>query len=153
MTVREVPPDRKRKASAIVSRATLDQQRGAFERLMAISILFFSFAGSVAAISGGWAALASAPRLAPIAGGILAQVALTAAEWWYGSGRGRWRYRMALAIDAALTTIGYGPLFVPTLTLYIASKGVSDLALPLAWIVVGVVSFIVAYIPERLLID
>lgn len=152
MTV-ESKPLGKRKASAIVSRATLDQQRGAFERLMAIGVLFFSFAGSVAALSGGWTELRSAPRLAPIAAGIALQVALTAAEWWYGAGRGRWRYRLALAIDAALTTVGYGPLIVPPLAGYFATKGMGDVALPLAWIVVSGVSLAVAYFPERTLID
>lgn len=150
MTVREVPT---KKQSAVVSRAALDQQRGAFERFAAFGILFFSFAGSIAALSGGWTALFSAPRLAPIAGGIAVQAALTAAEWWYGSGRGRWRYRLALAIDAALTTIGYGPLIVPWLAPYLASKGIGDLSPMLAWAVVGGVSLLVAYIPERILID
>lgn len=153
MTVESKPLERKRKESAIVSRATLDRQRGAFERTAAIGILFFSFAGTVAALSGGWSVLATAPRLAPIAGGIALQAALTAAEWWYGSGRGRWRYRLALTIDAALTTIGYGPLIVPVLTPSIAARGAGDMASPLAWITVGVVSFLIAYIPERLLIE
>ena len=153
MTVREQPLNTRRKESAIVSRAALDKQRGAFERMAAIGVLFFSFAGSVAALSGGWAELRSAPRLAPIAVGIAIQVALTAAEWWYGAGRGRWRYRLALAIDAALTTLGYGPLIVPPLTGYFASKGRDDIAQVLAWIVVGGVSLAVAYFPERTLID
>lgn len=141
------------KDSAIVSRAALDRQRGAFERLMALGILFFSFAGTIACFSGGWVALATTPRIAPIAGGIGTQIALTAAQWWYGAGRGRWRYRLALLIDAVLTTLGYGPLIVPWLTPYLAGKGVGEVAEPLAWIVVGVVSLAVAYIPERTLID
>lgn len=153
MSVRNEPLNKQRKESAIVSRATLDRQRGAFERMSAIGILFFSFAGSIAALSGGWSALRSEPRLAPIAAGIAIQVTLTAAQWWYGAGRGRWRYRLALAIDAALTTVGYGPLIAPPLAGYFAAKGLADMATPLAWIVVGGVSLAVAYFPERTLID
>jgi hypothetical protein len=141
------------KQSAIVSRATLDKQRGTFERFTALGILFFSFAGTVAAFSGGWSALASQPRLAPIAGGIAAQVGLTAAQWWYGSGRGPWRYRASLALDSALTTIGYAPLIVPWLAPYLAGRGAGEVAAPLAWLVIGVLSFLVAWYPERTLID
>lgn len=153
MTVREQPLTGRRKESAIVTRATLDRQRGAFERMAAIGVLFFSFAGSVAALSGGWAAVRNEPRIAPIVVGVALQAALTAAEWWYGAGRGRWRYRVALAIDAALTTVGYGPLIVPPLAGYFETKGMADMAAPLAWIVVGGVSLAVAYFPERTLID
>jgi hypothetical protein len=141
------------KQSAIVTRAALDHQRGAFERLMAVGILFFSFAGTIAAFSGGWDALATAPRIAPIGGGIASQVALTAAQWWYGDGRGRWRYRLALLIDSALTTLGYGPLIAPWLAPYLAGKVGDEMAGPLAWVIVGVVSLAVAYVPERTLID
>lgn len=142
-----------RKQSAIVTRAALDKQRGAFERFSALGILFFSFAGTIAALSGGWSALASEPRIAPIAGGIAAQSALTAAQWWYGAGRGCWRYRIAVVVDAALTTIGYGPLIVPWLAPYLAARGAGEVAPALAWGLIGVVSFLVAWYPERTLID
>lgn len=153
MPVISDPIDRKRKASAIVSRATLDRQRGAFERMMAIGLLFISFAGSIAALSGGWAALFAAPRPGAIAAGIAAQVALTAAEWWYGSGRGRWRYRLALSIDTALTAIGYGPLFVPALASYLAARGAGDSATIAAWGIVVIASTLLAWYPEFTLID
>jgi hypothetical protein len=143
----------KRKQSAIVSRATLDRQRGAFERLMAAGLLFVSFAGTIAALSGGWAALLADPRPGQIAAGVTVQCALTAAEWWYGAGRGRWRYRLALAIDTALTAIGYGPLIAPWLTPYIAGKGVSDLAPAIAWGIIVVASALLAWYPEMTLID
>lgn len=141
------------KQSAIVTRAALDRQRGAFERFSALGILFFSFAGTIAAFSGGWSALASNPRLSPILGGLVAQFALTAAEWWYGSGRGPLRYRVALAFDAALTTFGYGPLIVPWLAPYLAARGLGEIALILAWGLIGVLSFLVAWYPEKTLID
>lgn len=141
------------KRSAIVRRETLDQQRGAFERFTAIGVLFFSFAGTIAALSGGWTSLRTDPRLAPIALGILIQAALTAAEWWYGAGRGRWRYRLALLIDCGLTTAGYGPLVVPWLSTYLAARGLGEVAIVLAWLLIGGVSLLVAYYPEHTLID
>jgi len=141
------------KQSAIITRAQLDKQRGAFERFTAVGILFFSFAGTIAAFSGGWTALRSELHLAPIIAGIATQLALTAAEWWYGAGRGAWRYRLALCIDSALTTIGYGPLIVPWLALYLTTRGMGEMASPLAWGLIGVVSFLVAWYPERTLID
>lgn len=142
-----------RKQSAVISRATLDQQRGAFERFMALGILFFSFAGTVAAMSGGWSALAGNPRLAPIAGGLALQVGLTAIEYWYGAGRGPWRYRLALTADSALTTLGYGPLIVPIIAPYFFSRGLGEVSEPLAWLLIGVLSFLIAWYPEKTLID
>src|SRR5262249_19920667 len=141
------------KQSAIVRRETLDAQRGAFERFSAFGVLFFSFAGTIAALSGGWTALAEHPQIASIAGGVVTQLALTVAGWWYGAGREGWRYRIALAIDAALTAAGYGPLIVPWLTSYLAAHGIGDAALYLAWGIVGGVSLLIAYYPERILID
>lgn len=152
MTV-ESKPLGKRKASAIVTRATLDRQRGAFERFSALALLLLSFAGSVAALSGGWAALRTDPRLAPIVGGIVVQLVLTATEYWYGAGRGPWRYRVALCVDAALTTIGYGPLFKPWLTDYLAARGTGELAPLLAWMIVGAAALALAWWPEKTLID
>jgi len=151
MTVESKPL--RRKESAIVSRATLDRQRGTFERAMAFGVLFFSFAGTVAALSGGWAALRTNPQPAPIIGGLAIQAALTAAEWWYGKGRGPWVYRLALLIDTALTTLGYGPLVVGWLSAYLVSRGVGELATILAWGLIGVVSWLIAWYPEKTLID
>jgi hypothetical protein len=141
------------KQSAIVSRATLDRQRGAFERLSAFVVLFFSFAGTIAALSGGWGALRSDPQLAPIFGGLALQGILTVVQWWYGAGRGVWRYRLSLCADSALTALGYGPLIVPWLGAYVATKGAGAAAEPLAWAAVGIVSMLVAWYPERQLID
>jgi len=151
MTVESKPLHSKQ--SAIVSRATLDRQRGAFERAMAFGVLFFSFAGTVAALSGGWTALRANPQPAPIIGGLAIQAALTAAEWWYGKGRGPWVYRSALLIDTALTTLGYGPLVVDWLSSYLAARGVGALAPVLAWGLIGVVSWLIAWYPEKTLID
>jgi hypothetical protein len=141
------------KPSAIITRAQLDRQRGAFERFSAFGLLFFSFAGTVAALSGGWTALRNEPHLAPIVGGIALQLALTAAEYWYGAGRGPWRYRIALCIDSALTTIGYGPLFVPWLTTWLAGHNLGEMAAPGAWLIVAIAAFALAWWPEKTLID
>jgi hypothetical protein len=151
MTVQSRPT--KPKQSAIVSRATLDRQRGAFERLSAFVVLFFSFAGTIAALSGGWTALRTNPQIAPILGGIAAQGIFTVVEWWYGSGRGPWRYRLALCADSALTALGYGPLIVPWLSGYLADKGLGELAVIVAWCIIGAASLAIAWYPERQLID
>jgi hypothetical protein len=151
MTVESKPL--RSKQSAIVTRATLDRLRGAFERAMAFGVLFFSFAGTVAALSGGWAALRTNPQLAPIAGGLALQGALTAAEYWYGKGRSRPVYLAALLIDIALTTYGYGPLIVPWLTTYLQGRGMGELAPAVAWGLIGVVSWLIAWYPEKTLID
>lgn len=150
MTVRE---QQTRKQSAILTRAQLDKQRGAFERFSALGLLFFSFAGTVAALSGGWTALRTDPRLAPIVGGIALQLALTAGEYWYGAGRGPWRYRVALCIDAAFTTVGYGPLFVPFLTTWLIGHSLGEMAAPAAWLIVAIAAFVLAWWPEKTLID
>lgn len=141
------------KESAIVSRATLDRQRGAFERIMAAGLLFISFAGTIAAVSGGWAALLSNPRPGAIAIGVVTQIALTAAEWWYGAGRGPWRYRLALCIDTAFTAVGYGPLIAPWLVPYLAGKGLGDAAALVAWPLIVLASAALAWYPEYALID
>lgn len=146
-------PAKARKQSAIISRATLDKQRGAFERFSALGLLLLSFAGTIAALSGGWTALRSEPRLAPIAGGFMLQLALTATEYWYGAGRGPWRYRLALCLDSALTAVGYGPLLVPGLSSYLSTRGTGELADVAAWFVVAVAAVVLAWWPERTLID
>jgi hypothetical protein len=116
-------------------------------------LLFISFAGSIAAFSGGWAALLADPRPGQIAAGVAAQVALTAAEWWYGNGRGRWRYRVALCIDTALTAVGYGPLLAPWLIAYLTAHGVGAFATAGAWGIVVLASAALAWYPEWVLID
>lgn len=153
MTVREQPLSSRRKQSAIVTRSTLDRQRGAFERVMAVGLLFISFAGSIAAVSGGWTVLLSEPHPGAIASGVAAQLALTAAEWWYGAGRGPWRYRLALCVDTALTVIGYGPLIATPIAVYLAARGMGDLATIAAWGIVAIASALLAWYPEVTLID
>lgn len=153
MSVQNGPLPSRRKASAIVSRATLDRQRGVFERMMAIGLLLLSFAGTAAALSGGWSVLLADPQPGRIAAGIAAQLALTAAEWWYGNGRGRWRYRVALCLDTALTALGYGPLIVPPLAAYLAGRGLDSGANAAAWAIVALVSVALAWYPEKTLID
>lgn len=151
MTVRS--RDTSAKRSAIVRRETLDRQRGNFERLMAAGLLFISFAGTVAAVSGGWGALIADPQPGAILIGLAIQTALTAAEWWYGAGRGEWRYRLALCIDTALTAVGYGPLIAPWLVPYLAAKGLGDVAVLVAWPLIVLASAALAWYPEFTLID
>ncbi len=142
-----------RKQSAILSRSQLDQQRGAFERFSALAVLVLSFAGTIAAFSGGWTALIETPRLAPILGGLAAQLGLTAAEWWYGAERGPWRYRAALLIDTGLTAAGYGPLVVPWLGAYFAARGAGEFGEWIAWGIVVAGAALIARYPEQTLIE
>lgn len=145
---------RPRKQSAIVTRATLDRQRGAFERVAAAGLLLISFAGTIAVTSGGWAALFAAPQPGAILTGIAIQLALTAAEWWYGAGRGPWRYRVALCIDTGLTVAGYGPLIAPALIAYLAERGAgAQNAALVAWPLIVIASAALAWYPEKTLID
>ena len=133
MTVKSEPLTKERKASAIVTRATLDRQRGVFERVLAFGVLFFSFAGTIAALSGGWSALRADPRLAPIVGGIALGSDAHVRRMVVWRRARSLPYRAALLIDATLTTIGYAPLIVPWLAAYLMSKGIGDPALYLAW--------------------
>jgi len=153
MSVKQQPLEGRRKQSAIVTRGALDRQRGTFERISAVGLLFISFAGSIAAVSGGWGLLLTHPQAGAIVSGVLIQVILTAAEWWYGAGRGRWRYRTALCVDTALTAVGYGPLLIPWLGVYLAARGAGDAAPIIAWAIVGLASAALAWYPEYVLID
>lgn len=146
------------KESAIVSRARLRQQRGAIERWTALVVLFFSFAGTIAALAGGWPALITDPRVAPILGGLALQGLLTYLQWHYYDKR--LISRPSRIADAALTALGYGPLVLSWLMEAITERIAagpdappSDLPWYLAWAVIVLVSYGVAWYPESRLID
>lgn len=138
------------KQSAVVSQAQLKKQRGTIERVTALIVLFVSFAGTIAALSGGWPALLASPQLTPIIGGIAFQAVLTYLEWHYFDNVPiAWGARL---FDTAFTAWGFGPLFVTGLTALLASWGVPQPEYA-AWGVIGVVSFLTAWYPESRLVD
>jgi hypothetical protein len=159
-TEEEQPRERMRaaqrgKPSAIVSRDRLRAQRSGIERAMAWLVLLVSFAGSIAALHGGFAPLIASVVLGPLnlgalLGGVLIQALLTFLEWYYFD---RWSIAWgARGLDTALTAIGYGPLFVPPLLALLASRNAPS-PLLLAWGIIVLVSFGVAYFPESRLVD
>lgn len=143
------------KESAIVSRTLLRKQRGAVERFTALGVLFVSFLGSIVALHGGFPPLIASiialrPNWAALLGGILIQVLLTYLEWHYfDRPLIAWPARL---VDAATTTLGYGPLIIVPLAAALTSRAIpqGDLA---AWCIIGIVSVLVAWYPENRLVD
>lgn len=149
MSVRSQRTSHDPKDSAIVDRATLRRQRAAIERWTALVVLLASFMGTIAAWGGGWDTFlaawnSDAPPWGAVAGGVGLQVLLTYLQWHYYDRRSV--SIPARLADAGLTTVGYGPLFLewPSWT---------DTTLWLPWVIVGVVSFVVAWYPESRLVE
>lgn len=143
------------KESAITSRARLRRQRGAIERYTAYVVLFVSFLGTVVALAGGWepfimSLLAWRPNVAALGGGIGLQALLTYLQWHYFDHKPiSWTARL---MDAALTAIGWGPLFAPWLNLQLAARAVPE-PLYVAWVILGLVALAVAWYPESRLVE
>jgi len=148
-------PTQRRKESAVVRRATLRKQRSVIERATAWIVLFLSVLGTIAAFAGGFTPLiagivARTPNWAAISGGIGLQVVLTFLEWYYfDSPFVSWPAR---AIDTVTTALGYGPLVLVPLVAVLAGRGVPSVV-TVAWLLIGVVSFGVAYYPESRLVE
>lgn len=139
------------KESAVISRARLRKQRGAVERWTALVVLFVSFVGTIVALNGGWPSII-ALKIGPAAvlGGLAIQGLLTYFEWHYYDRRAiSWGARL---VDTAFTAVGYGPLLVPPLTVYLAGKSVPS-AIYAAWGIAVLVSFLTAWYPESRLVD
>lgn len=145
------------KQSAIVNRATLARSRTTIERSTAWGLLLLSVAGTVAALAGGWPALLAAPSLAAIVGGLVIQGGLTYLEWAYY--HSRVLSGGARLIDAALTALGFGPLFLAALTRFFAAAGVTSViagqpgAVVAAWGAIAIASYGLAWYPESRLVD
>lgn len=151
----KAPAARTGKPSAITSRATLRKQRGGIERLAAWVVLLVSFAGSMAVFHGGFAPMIDSIRAAhynvgALLGGAIVQIVLTFLEWYYFDRPFiAWGARF---FDTATTAIGFGPLFLAPLTVFIAARGVENPLLP-AWGIIILVSLAVAWFPESRLVD
>lgn len=145
-------PGRQAKQSAVISYATLHEQRGQIERITAIVVLIISFVGSVAALTpGGWGVLLAGQwSWGGIAFGVLIQALLTFFEWHYHD---NWLLSWAArVVDAWLTAWGYGPLVVVGLTVWLAGRGITE-AFWVAWAIIGLVSLGIAWYPEDRLVD
>lgn len=145
------------KASAIVTRDHLKKQRSGIERTMAWLVLMISFVGSIAALHGGFAPLIASVRtgeynVAALLGGVLIQLLLTFLEWYYFDiPKVAWGARIA---DAITTAIGYGPLFLAPLALFLYYRGATvPTATAGAWAIIGLVSLGIAWFPESRLVD
>ncbi len=143
----------RRRPSAVLSRAQLDRTHGAFERVMAAVILTASYVGTLFALAGGTAAFLDHPWRFPVwFGAIALQTALTALEWWYGTLRRTHPvYIAALAVDAACTLAGFGPLVAPWLStllaMYTPYPGIG------AWAILLIGAVLLAWYPERTFIN
>lgn len=151
----EAPRATLRKESAVIRRATLRRQRGTVERSTAWIVLFISVLGTVATLAGGWEPLVGGflqrdPLWSAVVGGIAIQALLTFLEWYYfDQPMISWPARLG---DTVLTALGYGPLVLIPLVSLLTARGVTG-ALYLAWLIIGVVSFLIAWYPESRLVD
>ena len=143
------------KASAVVSRERLRRQRGGIERASAWIVLFLSLLGTIAAFAGGWTPLIAGivNRQLPVAaivGGLALQAVLTFLEWYYfDSPLVSWPARL---FDTIMTAIGYGPLVLMPLVTLLATRGVPQYPY-VAWLIIGLVSLVIAWYPESRLVD
>jgi hypothetical protein len=144
-----------RKESAVVRRATLRRQRGTVERSTAWIVLVLSALGTIAALAGGWKPLidsfrAAAPLWGAIVGGLAIQGVLTFLEWYYfDQPMISWPARL---FDTIATALGYGPLFLVSLLSFLVAKDVPQPQYA-AWIIIGLVSLLIAWYPESRLVD
>lgn len=143
------------KESAVIRRATLRKQRGKIERSTAWIVLFISVLGSMATLAGGWVPLVGSfierdPLWSAVVGGLAIQALLTFLEWYYfDQPMISWPARLG---DTLLTALGYGPLVLASLVSLLATRGISG-ASYFAWLIIGLVSLLIAWYPESRLVD
>lgn len=141
-----------RKASAIVGVKTLDQIRPHFERSLALLLIGVSIAGSIIALHGGWAALTARWSWAAAGAGAGLQIGCTGVEWLYRSRRRSIPYVVALLFDTGTSLAGFGPIFHARLMAWLVPS-IGDLSWWGAWLIIGVLALLLAWIPEGRLID
>lgn len=143
------------------SRAHLKRSRTGVEKAFAWAILVLGWAGSVSTAHGGWLATITAFSLGATLIGLAMQALLTWLEWAYAD---VWYIAWpARAVDALLTALGYGFLFVGGMASLIAVTGVSSTRVfwlwwelsPagwVAWVLIYLLSLAVAWYPEHTLV-
>lgn len=145
----------------VISRAAVRRSRTTVEKALAWGVLALSWLGSVVTTSRGWTLFLTNPSPAAIGIGLAFQAVLTYLQWAYDDKR--WVAWPSRAIDALLTALGYGFLFVGGLSDLFAVTGLPNLLWPLgwwmvtscglvAWGVIYLVSLLVAWYPEKTLV-
>lgn len=149
---RELPTNA-RKQSALLRRTHLVQVRHKVERVLAVLVWCLSTLGTIVALHGGWGpVLALQISAGAIVGGFVIQGILTWIQWAYGDHKGNLLYLSSLGVDLAYTIRGYGPVIAPWLALWLASQGAPQ-PLLIGWLIVALVSFLMAWYPESRLVE
>jgi len=144
------------KPGALFRSGQIRQARGWFERIMALMVLALSLFGTVLTWAGGYVLWAANPWDGRTWGlAVLTQATLTVLQWMYRvHGMSRPEYLIPLAIDVGLTIWGYGWVVAPWLAGQATKQGAPvDVAPFVAWIVIALASFGMAWYPENRLID
>lgn len=161
-TVRSAPlRDERRKDTAVVRGETVDRAAIGIMRYGAIALLAISFLGSVVALNGGWGPILAAwpqpwrgVNLLAAVVGVGLQIWLTLIEWHKRHNKLSLLYITHLAIDAALTFLGYAPILVPFFTGGFVKLNVeAGLARYAAGALTVVLVVILAKLPEELLVE
>lgn len=149
------------KATAIFTGEAVDRTAIGIMKYGAVALLAVSFAGSVVALNGGWQPVIDAwPRpwlgINPLAAavGIGLQSWITLIEWHKRDDKLSLLYLTHLAIDTALTWLGYVPVLGPFFAGGLGKLGVEGFAQTLgAGAIVAVLALILAKLPEEMLVD
>lgn len=160
-----IPEHRRTRASrpkptAIVKGATVDRAAIFMMRYAAVVLLLVSFVGSIVALNGGWdSVMKSWPRpwegVNPVAAalGVGLQIWITLIEWHKRHHKLSLLYIFHLAIDTALSFIGFysliGPLFESGLAQMGMQPGTTTIP---AGLIVGVLALVLAMLPEQMLV-
>lgn len=145
----------------VISRAAVRRSRTTVEKALAWGVLALSWLGSVVTAHGGWTLLLASISPAATALGLAGQAVLTYLQWAYDDIW--WIAWPARMIDAALTALGYGFLFVRGLAALFRITGLDSVVWPLgwwqvttagliAWGIIYLVSLVAAWYPERTLV-
>lgn len=144
VTVQDYPIRPRRNQSAILSRRALKRTGPWFERLVAVILLAGSYAGTMIMCSGGLPV-----NLLGAAVGAGIQSLCTYIEWTYHD---EWKSSIwlwiAVIADIGSTMGGYGPLIYDSIQALMPTMGGV-----VVWGIIGLISVMVAVVPETILID
>ncbi len=148
--------DQQRKA-AFIPASALESAKPWYIRMVGVVILLIGVASSVATFNGSWSLR---PELQALLLGIGLQVGVTLTEWFYRNERLSLAYFLAVCIGAGVSIVGLSALllkpfmgFVSGLTDVVAPDKTVSVAVPIAWLLIAVVSLIIEILPELILID
>lgn len=138
------------KPSAVLRSSAIERWQPTFERAIGGVLLGLSIAGTIALFNGAW----GQPRVAPFFIGLAVQSLLTFVEWLYRRRRLSWQYLTALGVDVLLSVAGYSGIIIDRLAGLFGRAGAGIMpATALAWLVLLVLGGLLAYIPERILVE